>query len=210
MSALFYGLVTSKRVAAEPGKSQTSQAPGMSTYVDTLSALVPAEALALYAAVIVPNVIVTKLVQGKTASVISDTSLMSWSCIGLLALSFLLYVIGRYQSAKFTLWDVPRSLIPPAAFTAWMLLQSPSVFDVWWAGSSSKERVIIAAFAAVLLGILAKGLGYQADKAPASKRAPAAAAVHHPGPGAGPGPGPGPVQVPGPGAGPGNGGGQNV
>ena len=64
-----------------------------------------------------------------------------------------------------SLWDIPRALIPLAAFTAWMLVQSPGVFDVWWPGSSMAGRVIIAAFTTIVLGALAKALGYQADQA---------------------------------------------
>ena len=46
-----------------------------------------------------------------------------------------------------------------------MLVQSPGVFDVWWPSSSMAGRVVIAAFAAIVLGVLAKALGYQADQA---------------------------------------------
>lgn len=47
-----------------------------------------------------------------------------------------------------------------------MLVQNPGVWDVWWPGSGTAEHVVIAAFAAVVLGILATALGYQADQAP--------------------------------------------
>jgi hypothetical protein len=52
-----------------------------------------------------------------------------------------------------------------AAFTGWMLVQSPGVFDVWWPGSSMAGRVVIVAFTTIVLGALAKALGYQADQA---------------------------------------------
>ena len=166
MSSFAYGYVTAKRVVAAPGQSQTTAAPAMTTYMDTLAALVPAEALALYAGVIAPNVTKTVSITGKTGTVISDPTLLGWSCAGLLVLSAGLYLVGRMK-AKLTPWDIPRALIPPAAFTGWMLVQNPGVFDVWWHGSSTAERVIIAAFAAILLGVLAKALGYQADQAAA-------------------------------------------
>lgn len=47
------------------------------------------------------------------------------------ALSTLLYPFGRYQNAKLSIWDMLRALIPSAAYTAWMLVQNPGVFDVW-------------------------------------------------------------------------------
>jgi hypothetical protein len=108
MSSFGYGYVTAKRVAAPAGRSQTTAIPGMSTYIDTLAALVPAEALALYAAVVAPNVINTVSVSGKTATVVSDSTLLGWSCAGLLILSAGLYIAGRVK-AKLTLWDIPRA-----------------------------------------------------------------------------------------------------
>lgn len=166
MSSFVYGFVTAKRVVAAPGTSKTTAAPGMTTYIDTLSALVPAEALALYAGVVAPNTTRTLSAGGKAATVVSDPKLLGWSCAGLLVLSAALYIIGRYSVTKMrNKWDVLRTLIPPAAFAAWMLVQNPGVFDVWWPGSSTSVRVVIAAFAAVVLGILAKILGYQADQA---------------------------------------------
>jgi hypothetical protein len=130
----------------------------------------------LYAVVVTPNVISTVSVSGKTATVVSDSTLLGWSCAGLLILSAGLYIAGRVK-AKLTLWDIPRALIPPVAFTAWMLVQAPGVFDVWWHGSTTAQHVIIAAFAAVVLGVLAKALGYQADQAAAQPAAVPPAAV---------------------------------
>lgn len=165
MSSFVYGVVTAKRAAAPAGQSQTSAAPAMGIYVDTLAALVPAEALALYAGIVLPNVTSTVSVHGRTATVISDPSLLGWSCAGLLALSAGLYILGRYKTgARRNIWDVLRALIPPAAFTAWMLVQNPGVFDVWWPGSTMAGHVVIAAFTAVVIGVLASVLGYQVDQ----------------------------------------------
>jgi hypothetical protein len=166
MGSFVYGYVTAQRVVAPPGESQASAAPAMATHIDTLAALVPAEALALYAGVVVPNVTSAVPVTGKTGTVISDPALLGWSCTGLLVLSAGLYIVGRLkEKLTLSLWDIPRALIPLAAFTCWMLVQSPGVFDVWWHGSSMAGRVVIAAFAAIVLGVLAKALGYQADQA---------------------------------------------
>jgi hypothetical protein len=166
MSSFVYGLITAKRAAAPAGQSQTTAAPAMRTYVDTLAALVPAEALALYAGIVLPNVTNTVSVHGKAVTVISDPNLLGWSCAGLLVLSAGLYILGRYKTdSKRNIWDVLRAFIPPAAFTTWMLVQNPGVFDVWWPGSSMAGHVVIAAFAAVVLGVLASVLGYQVDQA---------------------------------------------
>lgn len=177
MGSFVYGFVTAQRVVAPPGKSQATAAPAMTTYLDTLAALVPAEALALYAGVVVPNVTSAVPVTGKTGTVISDPALLSWSCAGLLALSAGLYIVGRMrEKLTLSLWDIPRALIPLAAFTCWMLVQNPGVFDVWWPGSSMAGRVVIAAFTAIMLGVLAKALGYQADQAVAMPAAGQSAA----------------------------------
>lgn len=166
MGSFVYGYVTAKRVAASPGESQATAAPAMTTSIDTLAALVPAEALALYAGIVVPNVTSSVPVTGKTGTVISDPALLGWSCAGLLVLSAGLYIVGRMkEKLTLSLWDIPRALIPLAAFTGWMLVQNPGVFDVWWHGSSMAWRVVIATFAAIVLGVLAKALGYQADQA---------------------------------------------
>jgi hypothetical protein len=165
MSSLVYGIVTAKRAAAPAGQSQGKSGPGMGTYIDTLTALVPAEALALYAAVVVPYTTQTSSVGGKDQTVISDPRLLQWSCAGLLALSSLLYLVGR-QKAPFILSDVVRFFIPPLAFTGWMLIQNFGVWDIWWPGSTIGERTVITAFAAVVLGIAASLLGLQADATP--------------------------------------------
>jgi hypothetical protein len=165
MSSLVYGIVTAKRTAAPAGQSQATAAPGMGTYIDTLAALVPAEALALYAGVVIPYSTQAISVHGKNMTVITNTNLLQWSCAGLLALSGLLYLAGR-QQVPFNASDILRFFIPPMAFTAWMLVQNPGVWDIWWPGSSIGERTVIAAFAAVLLGVAAHLLGQQADAMP--------------------------------------------
>ena len=165
MSSLIYGIVTAKRAAAPAGQSQTTSGPAMGTYVDAVAALVPAEALALYAAVVIPYTTRTASVSGKNTTVISDPRLLQWSCAGLFALCGLLYLVGR-QKAPFTLSDVVRFLIPPMALAAWLLIQNFGVWDIWWPGSDLGERTVIVAFGAVLLGIVASRLGLQADATP--------------------------------------------
>lgn len=166
MSSFAYGFVTGKRAIAPAGKSRTTKAPAMNTYIDTLAALVPAEALALYAGIVIPYATHVSTVHGKKLTVISNPGLLEWSCAGLLALSSLLYVVGRKKTNFRPGWDVLRALIPPMAFAAWMLVQTPGVWDLWWPGSVIGERVVVATFAAVVLGILASALGNLADRSP--------------------------------------------
>ena len=159
MGSFVYGYVMAQRVANASGESQATAAPAMTTYIYTLAALVPAEALALYAGVVVPNVTSAVPVAGNTGTVISDPALLGWSCAGLLVLSARLYIVGRMKEKRtLSLWDIPRALIPLAAFTGWSWSKNPGVFDVWWHGSNMAGRVVIAAFAAIVIGGLAKAL----------------------------------------------------
>ena len=165
MSSLVYGIVTAKRAAAPAGQSQTAAPPAMGTYIDTLAALVPAEALALYAGIVIPYATRTSSVNGSNVTVISNPGLLEWSCAGLIALSSLLYAVGRKRT-QLQPEDILRFFVPPLAFTAWMLVQNPGVWDLWWRGSSIGERAVIAAFAAVLLSLAANALGQQANQMP--------------------------------------------
>jgi hypothetical protein len=168
MSSIAYGILNANRARASAGKSQAEAAPAMKTYVDTLAALVPAEALALYAGVVVPNVTGSYSVHGRDSTVISDPGLLGWSCAALLVLSAVLYAVGRIQkNVRLTRWDAAKCLIPPTAFAAWMLVQAPGVWDTWWPALHPADRVVIAAFAAVALGIVTTVLGKQVDAAPA-------------------------------------------
>jgi IPT/TIG domain len=154
-----------KRAAEPAGQSQDTLPPAMGIYIDALAALVPAEALAFYAGIVIPNATHTSSVSGKNVTVISNPSLLEWSCAGLLALSSLLYVVGR-KKGQLHPWDVLRFFIPPMAFAAWLLVQNPGIWDIWWPGSSIGAHAVIAAFVGVVLGIAASALGQQADAMP--------------------------------------------
>jgi hypothetical protein len=161
-----YGYVTAKRSVAPKGLSRSERAPAMSTYIDAVVALVPAEALAFYGAVVAPNVTGTVDVQGTTAVTVNDATTMSWSCLALLVLSSALYLTGRWKKeSPLTWWDIPRILIPAAAFAAWMLLATPSVWHVWLPGTTTSAHLVWAAFAAIGLSVGAIVLGYQVDRA---------------------------------------------
>ena len=52
MSTLAYAALTSRRERSPQGRTESEASPGVGTYVDTLAALVPAEVLALHAAIL--------------------------------------------------------------------------------------------------------------------------------------------------------------
>ena len=52
MSTLAYAAMTRAREISKPGKSTTTDSPGVKTYVDALAALVPAELLVAHATIL--------------------------------------------------------------------------------------------------------------------------------------------------------------
>jgi hypothetical protein len=170
MSAFAYGLFTSKRVAADPGESETTKPPGTKSYVDAVAALVPAEVLGIWALAVLPRT-VTTVGEGESAKTsITDSGLMKGSFWALLLLSAILYVVGRLRDAQWDKADFLRVLIPPASFAIWMLLQRPSAFDVLAADWSSGTRDVAGAIAAVFVAVIAGALAYKADRDPAKPK----------------------------------------
>ena len=51
MSTWAYAALTTKRINSPSGTSTSTSPPGMSTYIDAVAALVPAEVLALHATI---------------------------------------------------------------------------------------------------------------------------------------------------------------
>jgi len=163
MSTLAYAAITSRRDQATPGTSTTSDPPGIQTYLDALAALVPAELLALHAAILTyttSNVDNTVIVRDVTTLFV-----VFWALLGLGAL---IYAAGRLTAAKWDRLDWIRMLIPPAAFAAWTMLQKATAFDAvvvhWSLSYSASARSATAMIAAVVLGIVASLLAYSADQ----------------------------------------------
>ena len=165
MSTLAYGALTRKREEAPSGTSTTDAAPGVKTYVDALTALVPAEILALHAFIISNTTTTEKNDAGESVTTITDPQTLKWVFWALLILSVVLY-LGAHQAQYWDFWDLPRALIPPAAFVLWTILQKTSAFDAIWPDAlSDGGRVSIGAIGAVALGVIAARLGVTADKA---------------------------------------------
>jgi hypothetical protein len=159
VSTLAYAAITANREAATPGTSETN-APGLKTYVDALAALVPAEALALHVAILGWT---TDTKNGKL--VYTDKNALKVSFYGLVLLTVVLYVGRHAQGTRTNKWgwsDIPRAAIPALAFIAWTMAQRPSAFDVVTSVRLDR-RYIVAAFAAIILGLVAARLGGVAD-----------------------------------------------
>jgi hypothetical protein len=163
MSTLVYAQLTNVREGAPPGESTTTSNPGLGTYVDALAALVPSEVLSLHALIIAT-------LSDTTNNVTPTLKAAFW---GLIALSIILYAIPRLLGGSWDRYDWIRTLIAPAAFFAWTMLQRQTAFDAAFPGMSGGARTVAALFLAVILGLITTSLSTLADR----KHPPSAPAV---------------------------------
>ena len=158
MSTLAYASLQTSQDRAPSAPPSTSGAPGVKTYVNALSALVPAEVLGLHAVIITAT---TTTVDGATE--ISAKGTLFWSFIGLAVLSIGLYVGSRFVAKAWNKWDWVRMFIPPLAFVAWTMLQRVTAFDAVVPNWTEAPRTVTALFLGVALGAVAAVLSYKAD-----------------------------------------------
>jgi hypothetical protein len=169
MSVVAFANMLNAREETPPSEAKELKAEPMTTkdYVVVLAGLVPVEVLALHAFIV--DVTTDKSEDGKT-TVITDPTVLKWSFWGLIVLALFLYV--SVHAKNWDAWDFIRVLIPVGAFVGWTMLQPTSAFDaVVGTDFSAAARTVIAAFAAIVLGVLAKGLTAVADKKPATTAA---------------------------------------
>ena len=166
MSTLAYGALTETRKQAPSGTSTRTQ-PGLGTYVDIFTALVPAEVLAAHAFILTLATKTTKAAHGKSAVVITQKTALQATFWVLLVMSAALFFAGRWlkggQKRFDWRWDVVRLLIPPAAFLGWTMIQKNTAFDAVfsWRGDG---RAIAAVLGALVLSFVAGLLSVQADR----------------------------------------------
>jgi hypothetical protein len=161
MSTFAYAALTSRREDATPGTSSTGGQPGVSTYVDAVAALVPAEVLTAHG-------VILSFTTETTAGAVHITApdvlrAVFWVLIGL---SCLLYVVTRWTAHKWERLDYLRMLIPPVAFVAWTMLQKATAFDAVDPKMSDPARSATAIIVAIVLGVSASLLAYKADQKP--------------------------------------------
>ncbi len=172
-----------KPEAAQPEKRlQPPGKPSVGTYVDALSAIVPAEALAFYAAAAsFSGMITTRETVEDGVTVRSDTVANVDGAVWLIVLSMVcsiaLFVIGKFGDPWKKL-DYLRALIPAGAFMIWLVLQEQSIYWMLWERSSELPDwtfldnaawnpyvvKITAVFLAVVLPLLAGVLGVKAER----------------------------------------------
>lgn len=157
MSSLLYGALTRKREEAPPGTSSTDNPPGVSTYVDALAALVPAEVLAVHAIIMS----LATETEGGVTTITAPAQLSFWF-IFLPIIAAVLYVAGLGKRPDRL--DALRMLIPALAFVGWTMLQPTTAFDGIAPNFDPDSRWSVGLALAVVLGIVAGALGVKADK----------------------------------------------
>jgi hypothetical protein len=185
MSTLTYAALTEKRLESQPNESTKGAGPGVSTYVDTLAALVPAEVLTAHAAILTFTC-KTQVTSGESTTTITEPDTLRLCFWLLLFLSIAIYAVGRALSRSWDKWDFVRMLIPPLAFVCWTMIQRSTAFDALQFPISDATRSAVAIIGALVLGFGATVLAYQADQrrppAPAVPRTPTSKAVLPPQP----------------------------
>jgi hypothetical protein len=165
MSTVAYAMLTNRRDAAPVGQSFTAAPPGVTSYVDAVAALVPAEVLSLHALVISIATKTTKTTGTDSITVVSDQTTLLWTFVALIVLSAALYAVPRLNS-RWDRWDWLRILIAPIAFTAWTMLQPATAFDAVYPSLPDTRRTVIAVFVAAVLGAVTSFLAQKADQKP--------------------------------------------
>jgi hypothetical protein len=164
MSTLAYAAMTRKREEAAPGTSTKTNSPGVGTYVDALAALVPAEVLTAHAAILTFTTDTVTDAEGKATVTITQPGTLSGVFYALIAVSMILYAAGRLTAIKWDRWDCLRMLIPPLAFVGWTMLQKATAFDAIAPHFNQASRSATAIIGAIVLGLIAAGLAYKADR----------------------------------------------
>ncbi|MGE0672123.1 MAG: hypothetical protein AB7O64_03625 [Methylibium sp.] len=185
MSTLAYAQLTNAREAATPGTSTSTGKPGIQTYVDAFTALVPAEVLTLHALVIsVTTEIPKAAAAGATAAASAASSAsaaasriipeavetLAFSFWGLVVASAALYAAPRLMGGHWDRFDWVRVLIAPFAFVGWTMLQRTTAFDAAFPDLQQAPRTVIALFLGATLGAITAALAQQADKKPSTAR----------------------------------------
>jgi hypothetical protein len=134
-----------------------AQSNSSKSYIDSMAALVPAEVLALHAAI---TALAIKTENGTTT--ITDPTTLRWAFYALIILSVVFYIAGRRITAQIDKRpdrsDWVRMAIPPLAFIAWMMLQKATAFDAVAPGLGDVPRYTTALLIAAILGLVAANL----------------------------------------------------
>jgi len=165
-----YGVLNKKREISPANETKAAEPPGLGTYLDAVTALVPAEVLAINALLLTFLIDQEKKGSDPLTAItdVGATKLLFW--LSILA-CVVFYVFGdRVQNAKegagtglFENLNWLRALLPAAAYVAWTMLQKSTAFDAVAPDMSKYSRLVVAVIAAAILGVIAKRLGDKSD-----------------------------------------------
>lgn len=160
MSTILYAALSQHRkgLATQSQGAAATTGTGLSSYVDALAALVPAEVLTLHA------VILTFTTAKKdSGTIIEDADTLYYSFFGCILMTLIIYAVAKRDSWDLK-FDIPRMFIPALAFVGWTMIQRTTAFDAVFPDLPLSQRTAIGIFAAALLGIVAAKLA-QVQKA---------------------------------------------
>jgi hypothetical protein len=129
VSTILYGATTreaelNSRFRLEDGTTQTPD-QRMSKITQAVTALVPAEVLAVHAAVLA----LATVVGDDGTTTVTKPDLLKWTLPILAGTAVILFLIGH--RGKFARIDAARALVPALAFVAWTLLTGTSAATPW-------------------------------------------------------------------------------
>ena len=172
MSTLAYGALTRLRERAAPGTSASTAAPGLRSWVDVVTALIPVEVLAAQTLVIVAATERRRDVYGNVVITMTSPGAVRLTFAGLVLLSIALYVVGHLGAAGFLHWDRAdwlRMLMPPLALLLWSMAARTTAFDALVPEASDDVRSVASIVLAAILVVAVAALAYVAGQSPARR-----------------------------------------
>jgi hypothetical protein len=161
MSTLLYESLTAARQSTASGNSlvfaEAVAADGaqkkedVNKFVDSVAALVPAEALALHALIFTAVTDSDETEADVLTVTIVDRGWAQAGWVVCLLLVLGLYLGPHLAKGKFGLGDVVRMFIPAGAFVAWTFVLETSLFDAISDWSDGRRAVVGGAIGALAL-----------------------------------------------------------
>jgi hypothetical protein len=147
MSTLVYAALSERRVRLRDAPQATREPERLSSLIDAVAGLVPAEVLSAHAIILG----FTTETNG-TSTTITAPAVLQAAFYTLIGLSILLYVVGRVRSKTWEKLDYGRMFVPPLAFVAWTMLQRSTAFDALPGGLDMPWRLFIGVIGAFVIG----------------------------------------------------------
>jgi hypothetical protein len=177
MSSYMYGTLTGQRlktpsesvlvfdsVPAGEGATTTQPAAPKDTvrhWLDVVTALVPAEVLALHGVAMSYGTTTTGT--GEDAVIrITYPGEMRVVYVAMMILAAGIYLLGVKNVRRWDTWV--RAAIPIAAFVIWTMIQPSTAFDAFPFGLTAFARTMLAVFGAIVLAAIVNLLATRADK----------------------------------------------